>query len=219
MKEIKKPFQKTVTFKEEDNNSYKVVSENVRFMICTRPFCMSADKDILQDRVKMGAFLNIETAFNFLKDNIVYTIVDLKNNVRGIVRNIECNFKTKEEIDFVMQNLLDDEYELTSLIKAEYLFFDVGMMREYAKDNDIFDAVRFIDTIRDGGTIMINTNKGKKYYKRVQSDTIQTSYEDDSTIVDDLTKNYVKYIVGRYFQKQKQRIKVLEYQHRLFASL
>ncbi len=99
---------KRIVFKNE-TAPFNVVSENEKFMVCTRKLCKVDDKEYLEHAVSMDAFLNFESAYKFCKDYVMYTICDIEKNIRG-VHDLKLNiydFNDKEECDIVLKDLTD----------------------------------------------------------------------------------------------------------------
>lgn len=67
----------------EDILEFDIVAEDDRFMICTRALDRYNDEELLQHEVNVGAYLDIDSAFEQSKDSVVYTIVDHKHLIRG----------------------------------------------------------------------------------------------------------------------------------------
>lgn len=72
----------------EEKRPYQIQSENDRYLICTKPFN--------------------------LKKTVIYTIVDLKEQIRGTENLIFCmGFETKELCDEALVRLESGETEIT----------------------------------------------------------------------------------------------------------
>lgn len=67
----------------EDEKPFNVTARNYRFLFCTRRFDKVTDQYIIDYSLKMGAFSNEAEALEYYTGEIVYTIVDLKERIRG----------------------------------------------------------------------------------------------------------------------------------------
>jgi hypothetical protein len=56
---------------------------NENYAICTRSIHRRHDADILKDKVEMGGYCTFTEAYNDLKDSLIYSILDFKNNIKG----------------------------------------------------------------------------------------------------------------------------------------
>lgn len=72
----------TVYFK-EDSLPYEIKAIDDNYVVVSRTLDFDEDYSILENKVEMSAYLNIDEAFNDLKDSPIYSIIDLKNSVRG----------------------------------------------------------------------------------------------------------------------------------------
>lgn len=81
-------------------------------------------------------------------------------------------------------------------------------MIEYIKSGGKTIMIRLIDTLRDGGTTVIDTTQGK-YYIHQTTKTIHTNYEpNDSNLV--TNKLLIEYLIDRidnYIQHQEEDVK------------
>jgi len=57
------------------------ISKN--YAICTRNLHRREDADILKHKVEMGGYCTFSEAYNDLKDSLIYSILDFKNNTKG----------------------------------------------------------------------------------------------------------------------------------------
>jgi len=62
---------------------FKVIIADENFAICTRDLCKKYDSELLEHEVEMDAYSSIEEAYHNTKNEMVYSIIDFKNNVRG----------------------------------------------------------------------------------------------------------------------------------------
>lgn len=86
-----------------------------RFAICTRQLHRRHDKELLHFEVKRGAYLSFTEAFNALKADVIYTILDFKNNNKG-THNMIFNmwdFTNTNEVQDLLNQLNTGEVELS----------------------------------------------------------------------------------------------------------
>jgi hypothetical protein len=68
---------------EEDILPYTVRAATDRYLVCTRKLNRRKDADLLWFEVQRGDANSFTEAYNYSKSDPVYTIVDLKENIRG----------------------------------------------------------------------------------------------------------------------------------------
>lgn len=68
---------------EGENLPYNIMAASDRYAIASRNIDLSEDASLLEQEVEMGAFLTIEEAYEYYKSDAVYSILDLKKNIRG----------------------------------------------------------------------------------------------------------------------------------------
>jgi hypothetical protein len=91
-----------------------VKSVNENFAICTRKLHIREDSDILKHKVAMGAYMSFTDAYQDLKDEMVYSIIDFKNNLRGPDNyGAYCDYKNEKQIEKVLSLLEKGEVELS----------------------------------------------------------------------------------------------------------
>jgi hypothetical protein len=99
----------------------KVMAVNEKFAICTRKLHRKEDLNLLRERVEMRAYLSVSEAYSDLKKEMVYTIIDLKNNAKGPDNyGGYCGYKDQEEIEEVLSLLNKGEIELSRRKAVEY---------------------------------------------------------------------------------------------------
>ena len=98
----------------------KAVSEN--FAICTRDLHRWYDADLLKHRVEMSAYMSFTEAYNDLKNEKIYTIIDLKNNIRGPHNMVfsSFDFKKQKEINYLLYALEIGEVEISKRNQCDY---------------------------------------------------------------------------------------------------
>lgn len=91
----------------------KAISKN--YAICTRLLHRWYDADMLKRKVEMGAYFSFTEAYNHLKGETVYSILDFKNNTRGPHNMIfnSFDFKKQNEINYLLSALEIGEIELS----------------------------------------------------------------------------------------------------------
>lgn len=72
---------KKVKFK-YDKSLYNVMAKNDRYIICSRKLNRRQDAKMIWDRVEVHAYDTFTCAYEDLKDSPVYTIIDLKEEIR-----------------------------------------------------------------------------------------------------------------------------------------
>lgn len=87
---------------------FKVIAYNENFIICTRKLSRRADADILHYKVEMNAYCSFTQAYNDLKDEVVYTIIDSRNKIRGPHNMVISGYDFKEP-DSMLELLADLE--------------------------------------------------------------------------------------------------------------
>lgn len=97
---------KGVIYFKEENLPYKIVGFNGRFAICTRRLNRRHDADMLKQRVEMQAYLSFTNAYNDLKNEPIYSIVDFDNAQRGPHNLVFNPYDFKEE--YCIKNCLRD---------------------------------------------------------------------------------------------------------------
>jgi hypothetical protein len=104
----------------------EVKAADKNYAICTRKLNRRHDADLLHHKVKMGDYLSFMDAYYFLKEEMVYTIVDFKNNLRG-PDNFGgwCDYKDEKEIKKLLSLLNKGKVELSRRNQVKYnLDFD-----------------------------------------------------------------------------------------------
>lgn len=93
---------------ENEKPSYEIRAKSERFLICTRKMYKSHDFALIQDRVDMSAFSSFDDAWNYFKstNTVIYTVVDLKEYVRGSVDYIFLPYSLDKTED--CEDLLKD---------------------------------------------------------------------------------------------------------------
>lgn len=97
----------------------KAVDEN--FAICTRDLHRWYDADLLRHKVEMQAYSTFTEAYNDLKNQKIYTIIDLKNNLRAPDNyGGYCEYKNQKQIEEVLSLLNKGEIELSKRNQCDY---------------------------------------------------------------------------------------------------
>ena len=114
-----------------ENIPYKVRGVSVRYIVCTRKLDKVEDYNLLEFEVTRGCSNSVDEAYEKHKDHMVYTIIDLNENIRG-THNLVFNpyeFKENEKGDEDIQKLIDDllkgEIEISHRNRIEFYGFDV----------------------------------------------------------------------------------------------
>jgi len=96
---------------------YTVMAVSKRYAVCSRKLNKTEDKDLIQYRVEMRSYRTFTEAYNDLKTDPVYTIIDFELNERGpdnLVFGLYDYF-SKEDCLKVIIDLMDvEELSLSS---------------------------------------------------------------------------------------------------------
>ena len=98
-----------------ENIAFTVKAIDERFAICTRKFDKKEDKSIVDYQVEMGAYISKKEAQKSLKDEIIYTIIDFKNNVKSTDHWTfgKFDYKVQSDIEQCLSELNSGETELS----------------------------------------------------------------------------------------------------------
>lgn len=103
-----------ITF-EDEKLPYEVKAVFKQFVFCSRKFDKKEDDGILEHKVEMQAYMSKNEAFEALKDEVIYTIIDLKEDIRSttnLVFNI-YDFKNQKDIETCLDDLFLDLIQLS----------------------------------------------------------------------------------------------------------
>lgn len=116
---------KTIKF-QEDSLPFDIISENERYKICTRRLNKIKDSELIRDKVETGAFCSFQEAYNYLKYSSVYTIVDLKEQIRGSDNYViwDIDYSKKEDCKKLLQRLNTGEVEISHRNRIKLLILD-----------------------------------------------------------------------------------------------
>ncbi|GAB0156211.1 hypothetical protein CHRYSEOSP005_14750 [Chryseobacterium sp. Alg-005] len=98
-----------------ENLPYEVKAASNRYAIVTRDFDKKEDDDLLAFEVKRGASPSKKEAYNRLKDNPVYSIIDFQENWKA-PNNLIFNhydYSKQKDIDECLKDLESGEVELS----------------------------------------------------------------------------------------------------------
>jgi hypothetical protein len=115
-----------ITFSEE-KLPYMVKAVKGKFAICTRKLDKKEDDNLLQYKVDMDAYCTKKQAFDDLKNEVVYTIIDFERMKRGrndFIFN-PYDYKDQEDIDKCMLNLLSGKCKLSKRNEIELTHFNI----------------------------------------------------------------------------------------------
>ncbi len=129
-----------ITFREE-NLPYTVKSVKGRFAICTRNLDKKKDDSLLSYKVEMGGYLSKEYAFEDLKDEMIYTIIDfeeMKRSSNNLVFNI-YDYNVQKDIDQCINDLLSGKCELSKRNQIELTHFKIDRTIIPKKNNFYFE--------------------------------------------------------------------------------
>ncbi len=124
MTDTSKPLMKykkgdTIIFK-EDKKPFKVRCADGRFIICTRMFNRRNDSDLIWAEVQMGGFMTFSSGYEFVKDTPIYSIIDLKENIRGTENLVFCmGFHSDADCKRALKRLSSGETEISHRNRIE----------------------------------------------------------------------------------------------------
>lgn len=100
----------------------KVKAVNENFAICTRKLNKRQDADLLHRQVETGAYFSFTEAYNDQKEEMIYTIIDFKKNIRGAHNLIMggCDFKDEKEMKDFLIELESGEVEISHRKRCDY---------------------------------------------------------------------------------------------------
>lgn len=147
--------------------------------------------------------INLDQSIRIYDDtgrNPTYQIVDiLFSNDDIIVANLE-----HPDFDEIIHLMIDRE---TRVVTSKNLPFYLAenyeeKIKQYVLNGGKLFTVTLIDTIRDGGTKLIKTNKEIEFYVHMINNTIHSSYPptDDNKIQDDLLIEYLLDRIHKYIE-------------------
>ena len=98
-----------------ENLPMKVKAISDRYAICSRNLDRKEDDDLLAFEVKRGAVSSKKEAFDKLKDNPVYSILDFDEEVRGADNYIfsKFDYADSEECSEAIEELNNEEMEIS----------------------------------------------------------------------------------------------------------
>lgn len=100
----------------------KVKAVNENFAICTRKLNKRQDAYLLHRQVETGAYFSFTEAYNNKKEEMIYTIIDFKKNIRGAHNLIMggCDFKDEKEMQDFLIELESGEVEISYRNRCDY---------------------------------------------------------------------------------------------------
>lgn len=98
----------------------KAINEN--FAICTRKLNRRQDASLLHYQVEMSAYLSFKEAYESLKDEKVYTIIDFRKNIRGAHNLIMggCDFDNDYSMEQFLYVLDKGDVEISYRNRCNY---------------------------------------------------------------------------------------------------
>lgn len=103
----------TIKFQEE-NLPYIIQAVSQRYLICTRPFDKKEDNDIVKHELEMGTYCTKKEALEDLQNLLIYTIVDLEEQIRGADNyNSWSDYSTQKECEEVLNALNSGEVSIS----------------------------------------------------------------------------------------------------------
>lgn len=109
---------------------YDIKAFNGRYAICTRKLHRRHDADLLHHKVSMNAYASFTEAYNALKDNAVYTIIDFKNVVRSSDDSVfgVYDYSVQQDIDECLESL---KLGNTSLSKRAMIKLEIEKVHRF----------------------------------------------------------------------------------------
>lgn len=98
---------------------FKIAAINDNYAIATRKLHKRHDAELLRHQVEMGGYFTFTEAYDHQKDNMVYSILDFKNNKRG-THNLVFNPYDFEDIDSMDKLLNDLEFGEVELSRRNF---------------------------------------------------------------------------------------------------
>jgi hypothetical protein len=85
------------------------------YAVCTRELNKRQDADLLKYQVEVGAYMSFTEAYNDLKDDIVYTCLDIANNTKGPhnMFSYDCDFRNQSDMYRLVTDLELGEIEIS----------------------------------------------------------------------------------------------------------
>jgi hypothetical protein len=143
----------------------KAVSKN--FAICTRKLNRRQDADLLHRQVETGAYISFTEAYNDQKSEVIYTIVDFKQNIRGAHNLVlgGCDFKDEKEIEDFIAELESGEVEISYRNRCNYnLDFERTLKNKVSKaTNNLSNSFKKLGKVAKSATK--NFGKVDQYLK------------------------------------------------------
>ncbi len=135
MKTVKLLKGQDVYFQGEDL-PMKVKVINKKYAVCTRPLDKVEDADLLEYKVEMKAYSTFEKAYKSLKNEVIYTILDFENGVKGphnLVFN-DYNFRKQRDMAKLLKDLESGDVEVSRRNQA-VLRIDYAKMTSQYNEN------------------------------------------------------------------------------------
>lgn len=104
-----------------ENLPYKIMAVSPRYAIVTRPFDRKEDDDLLAFEVERGASVSKKVAFEKIKNNVVYSILDFNENVKGPNNLIfsHYDYKSTEDCIKCIADLEEGKIEISHRNRVE----------------------------------------------------------------------------------------------------
>lgn len=102
-------------FFEGEKLPYNVMAVSERYAVVSRKLHRREDAYLLHHTVDMGAYLSFTQAYNELKDDPVYSLLDFKKWMRGASNLIfdDFNYFLKKDCEKVIKRLENGKMELS----------------------------------------------------------------------------------------------------------
>lgn len=102
----------------------KVMAMGERFVVCVRPLNKREDKDLLKFEVERGSYFNLSEAYKALKNDKVYSCLDLVSQRRAPHNQIfnPYDFSDRKDCDQLLKDLESGETELSGRNYTNLLF-------------------------------------------------------------------------------------------------
>lgn len=93
----------------------EIIARSKRYAVCTRSLDLESDFELLAFEVERGAYFDSQSAWEALKDEVIYTIVDFQNKKRG-PHNMIFNFyefESKSDCQKCLKDMENGKIELS----------------------------------------------------------------------------------------------------------
>jgi len=110
-----------VYFKEE-KLPMDIMAKSYRYLVCSRKLNRRQDAELLHFEVKRDAYMSFTEAYKHLKNEPVYTVVDLENSIRGGINLIfnPYNYFDKSSCQKLIEDLEEGTVEISRRTRISF---------------------------------------------------------------------------------------------------